>query len=68
MRLEADFCRTLGVVLKKLPIPGDKSTGNFKSGATGVVRGGQGPQRQLRSRPRRLRWGQLAIACFISLC
>ena len=30
MRLEVEFCRTLGVVIKKLPIPGDGSTGNCK--------------------------------------
>ena len=68
MRLEADFCRTLGLVLKKLPIPGDERTGDASAGATGLVGGGQGPQRLPGSRPRRLRRGQLAVARFISLC
>lgn len=41
MRLEADFCRALGVVLKTLPIPGDASTGDARAGTTGVLGGGQ---------------------------
>lgn len=50
------------------PLPQAAAAPGVWKAARGVMGGGQGTTVTARSRPRRPRWGQLAILHFISLC